>query len=130
MNKSYLIMWIFIYQLLAVITVSRSTNILVFAPMPFKSHFRGFQPLFKELAGRGYNLTVVSTFPLNKPLENYTDIPIAVDERILKGFQPLLKYILYFRVNNIICKAIDFESYTYVFKQSTQWNWPDIIFYP
>lgn len=123
MNKPYvLIMWIFIYQLLGVmITVSRCTNILVFAPMPFKSHFRGFQPLFKELAGRGYNLTVVSTFPLNKPLENYTDIPIAVDKSILKGSPKKKKHtvpyvLLYVRIRTYahsyyILVIIDFESY-------------------
>lgn len=80
------IIWIFIYKLLTLITATRSANILVFAPMPFKSHFRGFQPLFKELASRGYNLTVVSAFPLKTPSPNYTDIPITVDESILKGY--------------------------------------------
>lgn len=79
------IMWIFLYKILTTVTVVRSANILVFAPMPFKSHFRGFQPLLKELASRGHNLTVVSTFPLTKSLANYTDIPITVDERILNG---------------------------------------------
>lgn len=82
--KNYnFIMWIF--KLLTLITATQCANILVFAPMPFKSHFRGFQPLFKELAGRGHNLTVVSIFPLKTPLENYTDIPISVDENILKS---------------------------------------------
>lgn len=85
----------FVYALLAatiIITVDGKAgkNILVFAPMPFKSHFRGFQPLFIELAGKGYNLTVVSTFPLKTPIENYTDIPITVDDSILKGpFMPI-----------------------------------------
>lgn len=78
-------LWIFIYLLFGVITATRSANILAFAPMPFKSHFRGFQPLFKELADRGHNLTVVSTFPLKKPSANYTDIPIKVNESILKS---------------------------------------------
>ncbi|VVC33712.1 Hypothetical protein CINCED_3A004731 [Cinara cedri] len=76
----------FVYGLLAalILAVDETTgkNILVFAPMPFKSHFRGFQSLFKELSGRGYNLTVVSAFPLKTPSENYTDIPITVEENI------------------------------------------------
>jgi len=75
-------MWIF--KLLTLITAAQSANILVFAPMPFKSHFSGFQPLFKELVSRGHNLTVVSMFPLKTPLANYTDIPIPIDENILK----------------------------------------------
>jgi len=82
--KNYnFIIWIF--KLLTLITATQSANILVFAPMPFKSHFKGFQPLFKELAAKGHNLTVVSTFPLKTPLANYTDIPISVDESILKS---------------------------------------------
>jgi len=84
MKKYNFITWI--YKLFTLITATQSANILVFAPMPFKSHFRGFQPLFKELASRGHNLTVVSTFPLKIPTPNYTDIPISVDESILKGY--------------------------------------------
>lgn len=83
MNNYNFIVWIF--KFLTLFTASQSANILVFAPMPFKSHFRGFQPLFKELASRGHNLTVVSTFPLKTPQPNYTDIPISIDENILKG---------------------------------------------
>lgn len=86
MKNSSFGVWIFIYTLLNVICVIKCVNILVFAPMPFKSHFRGFQPLFKELAGRGHNLTVVSTFPLQKSIENYTDIPITVDESVFQGY--------------------------------------------
>lgn len=74
-----------IFKLLTLITATQSANILVFAPMPFKSHFSGFQPLFKELARRGHNLTVVSIFPLKTPLPNYTDIQISIDQNILKG---------------------------------------------
>lgn len=76
-----------LFAVLIMITVNGTAgkNILIFAPMPFKSHFRGFQPLFKELAGRGYNLTVVSAFPLKNSLENYNDIPITIEENILQG---------------------------------------------
>lgn len=57
-------------------------NILVFMPMPIKSHFRGFQPLFEELSHRGHNVTVVSSFPLDHPVDNYTDIgPFISKER-------------------------------------------------
>lgn len=60
--------------------------------MPFKSHFSGFQPLFKELANRGHNVTVLSTFPLKKPLANYTDIVIPVNEDILKSIIIVVNY--------------------------------------
>lgn len=65
-----------------VTTVTRAANILVFVPMPIKSHFRGFQPLFEELSHRGHNVTVASSFPLDKPIANYTDIgPFVSKER-------------------------------------------------
>lgn len=84
MNNHNFITWIF--KLITLITATQCVNILVFAPMPFKSHFRGFQPLFKELASRGHNLTVVSIFPLKTPMPNYTDIPISINKNILKGY--------------------------------------------
>lgn len=60
--------------------VTRAANILVFMPLPIKSHVRGFQPLFEELSNRGHNVTVVSSFPLDRPVANYTDIGPFVDK--------------------------------------------------
>ncbi|XP_060866657.1 UDP-glycosyltransferase UGT4-like isoform X2 [Metopolophium dirhodum] len=63
--------------------VTRAANILVFMPLPIKSHFRGFQPLFEELAHRGHNVTVASSFPLDRQIVNYTDIgPFINKERV------------------------------------------------
>lgn len=53
---------------------ANGANILVFMPMPSKSHFHGFRPLFEELSRRGHNLTVASSFPLDRPMANYTDV--------------------------------------------------------
>ncbi|XP_022181877.1 UDP-glucuronosyltransferase 2C1-like isoform X2 [Myzus persicae] len=58
----------------AIIAVVKASNILVFMPIPFRSHFHGFQPLFEELSHRGHNVTVVSSFPQNRQIANYTDI--------------------------------------------------------
>lgn len=57
-----------------------AANILVFVPMPIKSHFRGFQPLFEELSRRGHNVTVASSYPLDSPVANYTDVGPFVDK--------------------------------------------------
>jgi len=55
----------------------QAANILAFMPMPLKSHFGGFQPMFEELARRGHNVTVVSAFPLtNRHVPNYTDVDV------------------------------------------------------
>lgn len=67
--------------LYATIAVTRASNILVFMPLPFKSHIRGFQPLFEELTYRGHNVTVVSSYPQNRQIANYTDIgPFIIKE--------------------------------------------------
>lgn len=55
-----------------------AANILAFMPMPLKSHVGGFQPMFEELARRGHNVTVVSSFPLaNRRVPNYTDVDVT-----------------------------------------------------
>lgn len=57
-----------------------TADVLVFMPMPLKSHVGGFQPLFEELARRGHNVTVVSAFPLaaGRRVANYTDVPVPL----------------------------------------------------
>jgi len=81
----YPTMWICMFNLLTIVNDINCANILVFAPMQYKSHFSGFQPLFKELANRGHNLTVISAFPLKTPQANYTDISIRADDNSLQG---------------------------------------------
>ncbi|XP_050533047.1 UDP-glycosyltransferase UGT4-like isoform X2 [Daktulosphaira vitifoliae] len=65
-------------------------NILVFAPLPIKSHFGGFQALFRELAFRGYNVTVISFFPLDKPIKNYNEIVIPFNKSFETTIPPMI----------------------------------------
>jgi len=52
-----------------------SYRILGLFPHPAKSHFNVFQPIMRELATSGHNVTVVSYFPdTNPPKENYRDV--------------------------------------------------------
>lgn len=53
-----------------------SLRILGLFPHLGKSHFDVFEPLLKELAIKGHNVTVVSHFPLKTPLKNYEDISL------------------------------------------------------
>lgn len=77
----------FCFILYATTTVTRAANILVFMPMPFKSHFRGFQPLFEELSHRGHNVTVASQFRQDGKIANYTDVgPFISNPRGLSVF--------------------------------------------
>jgi len=54
-----------------------SANILAFLPTFARSHYGGFQPLLKELAVRGHNVTVLSHFALNNPPPNYHHIDVS-----------------------------------------------------
>lgn len=49
-------------------------RILGVLPFLAKSHMVTFSSLTKELSRRGHEMVVVSTFPLSKPMPNYTDI--------------------------------------------------------
>lgn len=59
----------------------RSANILAFLPS-YSPTFDAFQPLFKELAVRGHNVTVVSPFTINDPPQNYHHIDVSVNEKV------------------------------------------------
>lgn len=53
-----------------------SKEILVVLPIPWYSHTNTFMPVFKELARRGHRVTMVSPFPQEQPLPNWTDLTI------------------------------------------------------
>lgn len=52
-------------------------NILVLFPHSGKSHFDSYVGLFKALAKKGHNVTVISHFSLQEPITNYRDIEIG-----------------------------------------------------
>ena len=64
-------------------------NILGVFPYQGKSHFYVFAPYLRELANRGHNLTVISYFPQEKPIENYRDISLAGKTKILEDVFPI-----------------------------------------
>lgn len=91
-----------LYILLSV-NSSLSSNILAFLPTKARSHYGAFEPLLKELAIRGHNMTVLSPFPLKNPPPTYHHI--QVEDEVLETCKyqinspqakniNLLKYIL------------------------------------
>lgn len=55
-----------------------SANILAFLPTLARSHYGAFQPMLKELAVRGHNITVLSHFALKDPPPNYHHIDVSI----------------------------------------------------
>lgn len=65
--------------LLAILACGQIANgyrILGVFPLQGKSHWIMQEALMKELARRGHQVDVVSHFPLEKPIPNYTDISL------------------------------------------------------
>ncbi|KAK7868261.1 hypothetical protein R5R35_000659 [Gryllus longicercus] len=79
--------WLYVWALTLLLAGapggSNAGRILGLFYFPARSHFIIFEPLLQELAKRGHQVDVVSHFPLEKPLSNYTDISI-------KGSWPML----------------------------------------
>lgn len=59
------------------VALSESARILAIVPFNGRSHFIVMEPLFLALAGRGHDVTVVSSFPQKSPVQNYHDIDMS-----------------------------------------------------
>jgi hypothetical protein len=62
-----------------------SAKILVVAPMPSYSHFTVAFRLGKELSDRGHQVTTISPYPLQVPIENYRDVSVEENIEIMDG---------------------------------------------
>lgn len=60
-----------------------SLKILGIFPYPGKSHYVVFEALFKGLADKGHDVTVLSHFPQQKPYRNYKDISLKGSQEAL-----------------------------------------------
>lgn len=70
--------------LFTLLNLSVSYNILVAVYFPSRSHFLSFSKLFKSLALKGHNVTVISYHPEKNPLPNYRDVDIGNLDIIMK----------------------------------------------
>lgn len=68
-----------------------SLNILVIWHHQAGSHFRVYRHLFKPLAQRKHNVTVISYFPQSQVIDNYKDISLRVNGNI-NSVPGLLKF--------------------------------------
>lgn len=60
-----------------------TSNILAFLPTKARSHYGAFEPLLKELAVRGHNVTVLSPFVMKNPPPSYHHIQVEVDDYVM-----------------------------------------------
>lgn len=88
--------FILILSLLTVCSLlapSHGYRVLGLFPLPVVSHYHFFQPIMRELADIGHNVTVISYFPDKDAPSNYHDI--VLDE------SPLMTNSLSLSVNNL-----------------------------
>lgn len=104
-----------LYAFLAAMSFTDGANVLVFWPLPIPSHFRGFEPLFTELARRGHNVTVVSHFPKSSPVANYTDVAILDGQTLDESLTTPGTYWTFFFRKNFPRFPIFFTTRTTVF---------------
>lgn len=57
-----------------------SSNILAFLPTKARSHYGAFEPLLKELAEKGHNVTVFSPFSMKNPPSSYHHIQVEDED--------------------------------------------------
>lgn len=57
-------------------TIVDTYKILGIFPYFEQDHFEFFEPLMKALAKKGHDVTVISHFPQEEPLPNYTDVAV------------------------------------------------------
>lgn len=62
------------------VNYTNASRILFLFPSPSKSHLIVVKGLSTTLAERGHDVTVVSPFPLDKPMKNYRDIKLEVPQ--------------------------------------------------
>jgi len=67
------------------VAMTRGVNLLGVFPFPARSHLILQKALMFELARRGHEVTVVSSFSRNKAIPNYTDIELMTDIKDLMG---------------------------------------------
>lgn len=60
-----------------------SSDILAFLPSNAQSHYGAFEPLLRELAVRGHNLTVLSPFAMKNAPSTYNHIQVEKDDRVM-----------------------------------------------
>ncbi|KAK9870917.1 hypothetical protein WA026_009879 [Henosepilachna vigintioctopunctata] len=93
--------WNILCLLCTVLSLSQALRILGVFPHSGISHFVVMRPLMKELAKRGHEVTVVSHFPLDKPVPRYKDIsiagtaPLIIEKMSMQDFYDFSRISLY-----------------------------------
>ncbi|XP_058834665.1 UDP-glucosyltransferase 2-like [Topomyia yanbarensis] len=91
MKASLLIKVICTFCPLVLFGFAETSRILCIDPSPGKSHVLVAQALLKGLAERGHEITMVSPFKLSKPVKNFREIVVPLDDFISSQMKKFLE---------------------------------------
>jgi len=77
---------VLIIGILISVNSSLSSNILAFLPSKARSHYGAFEPLLKELAEKGHNVTVLSPFSMKNPPPSYHHIQVEDEDLVMSKY--------------------------------------------
>lgn len=78
--------WVTWLVFFSALSIASPANVLALFGFPGRSHWTMVEPLLKGLASRGHNVTVLSNFPLQEPLENYHDLSLEGANKLVADF--------------------------------------------
>jgi glucuronosyltransferase len=76
---------VFLLWITSSVNFCHGAKILAVFPTPSKSHWILGQPLMKELARAGHEVTVMSPFQAKNPPKNYRHIEMKAAEKMYEG---------------------------------------------
>jgi glucuronosyltransferase len=77
--------FVFLLWTISLLNYCHGAKILAVFPTPSKSHWILGQPLMKELARAGHEVTVMSPFQAKNPPKNYRHIEMKAAEKMYEG---------------------------------------------
>ncbi|XP_055904974.1 UDP-glycosyltransferase UGT5-like [Eupeodes corollae] len=108
--------WSSVLIICAVLSAANAYKILGISPTMARSHFFVGNALYKGLAEKGHEVTVISPFPLKKPTKNYRDIPST---NIIQLSKESKSNPLQMRDMNVIDQILSIYDLGYVITNST-----------
>lgn len=78
--------------LLVLLSQTYALNILVIISLPLHSHYMAIKTLFRELANRGHNVTVINNFPDDQPTPRLEFIDLRSHDKGVRKTQTLEAY--------------------------------------
>lgn len=97
-----------VYFSLSIAISANGARILGVIPSPAYSHQHAFHPIWRELSLRGYNVTIVTTDPVDAPeLTNLTQINVGFAYKYMKHFYDMMQHLNVLNTASFLQKTLN-----------------------